>query len=471
MDGIARITDVRLIEAAVEQLRKGFVGPLHSPADDCYEEVRAIWNGAIRHRPALVARCTGAADVLAALRFARDRGLEISVRGGGHAVAGHALCDGGVLIDLSPMTSVRVDPESRPPRARAGGGALWSHVDRETQAFGLAVTGGIVTHTGIGGLTLGGGIGHLMRKLGLTIDNLRSCDVVTADGRLVVASADAHEDLFWGLRGGGGNFGIVTSFEYEVHPVGPTVLAGMLLYRLDAAADVLAYFRDYVAEAPDEVGILGNLRLAPPLPIVPSDLHGKPVVAIIVCYCGDVEDGKDEFERLRNFKSPALDAIAPKPYAAHQAMFDAALPHGRGYYWKSCALPPLTDEMIDVLIRQAEKITSRFSTMPLFTLGGAVARVPEDATAFPNRNAQHNVNIVGAWEINDPDPGRHMAWVRETWEAMQPFSTGGYVNFMSDEPADRLRALYGPDKYERLVALKRRYDPENMFRHNQNIAP
>jgi FAD/FMN-containing dehydrogenase len=467
--------DSRLIDADVQQFRTSFAGPLLRPCDERYEEVRAIWNGAIRRRPALVARCTGAADVLAALRFARDRGLEISVRGGGHAVAGHALCDGGVLIDLSPMTSVRVDPEShrggRPPCARAGGGALWSHVDRETQAFGLAVTGGIVTHTGIGGLTLGGGIGHLMRKLGLTIDNLRSCDVVTADGRLVVASADAHEDLFWGLRGGGGNFGIVTSFEYEVHPVGPTVLAGMLLYPLDAAADVLAHFRDYVAHAPDEVGIMANLRLAPPLPMVPSELHGKPVIAVIVCYCGDVEDGKKEFEPLRNFKSPALDAIAPKPYAAHQAMLDAALPHGRGYYWKSCSLPPLTDEMIDVLVRQAETITSPFSTMPLFTLGGAVARVPEEATAFPNRKAQHNLNILAAWEMNDPDPERHIAWVRQTWEAMQPFSTGGYVNFMSDEPADRLRAIYGSEKYARLVALKRRYDPENVFRHNQNIAP
>ena len=463
------VTDSHLVDADVQHLRTSFAGRLLRPSDECYEEARSIWNGAIRRRPVLIASCTGTADVLAALRFARDRGLEISVRGGGHAVAGHALCDGGVVIDLSPMTSVRVDPESR--KARAGGGALWSHVDRETQALGLAVTGGIVTHTGIGGLTLGGGIGHLMRKLGLTIDNLRSCDVVTADGRLVVASADAHEDLFWGLRGGGGNFGIVTSFEYEVHPVGPTVLAGMLLYPLDAAADVLAYFRDYVAEPPDEVGILGNLRLAPALPMVPSELHGKPVVALIVCHCGDVEDGRREFERLRKFKSPALDAIAPKPYSAHQAMLDAAFPHGRGYYWKSCSLPPLTDGMIDVLIRQAQRITSRFSAMPLFTLGGAVARVSEDATAFPNRKAQHNLNIVGAWEITDPDPGRHIAWVRETWEAMQPFSTGAYVNFMSDEPADRLRAVYGPEKYHRLVALKRRYDPENVLRHNQNIAP
>jgi FAD/FMN-containing dehydrogenase len=462
-------TDSTLIDADVQQLRTNFVGRLLRPFDERYEEARSIWNGAIHRRPALIARCTGAADVLAALRFARDRGLEISVRGGGHAVAGHALCDGGVCIDLSPMRSVRVDPESR--KARAGGGALWSHVDRETQALGLAVTGGIVTHTGVGGLTLGGGIGHLMRKLGLTIDSLLSCDVVTADGRLVIASEQANHDLFWGLRGGGGNFGIVTSFEFELHPVGPTVLAGMLLYPLDVAAEVLAYFRAYVALAPDEVGILANLRLAPPLPAVPPKLHGKPVVAIIVCYAGAIEAGKREFEDLRNFKTPALDAIAVRPYLTHQAMFDAAFPHGRGYYWKSCTLPPLTDEMIDRLIRQAEKITSRFSAMPLFTQGGAVAAVEEDATAFPNRTAQHNLNIVGAWEMNDPDPDRHIAWVRQTWEAMQPFATGAYVNFMSDEPAERLRAVYGAAKYERLVALKRRYDPENVLRHNQNIAP
>src|SRR5436190_10494071 len=402
-------TDSPLTDADVQRLRTNFAGPLVRPSDERYDQVRAIWNGAIRRRPALIASCTGTADVLAVLRFARDRGLEISVRGGGHAVAGHALCDGGVLIDLSPMTSVRVDPESRAHRggcARAGGGALWSHVDRETQAFGLAVTGGIVTHTGIGGLTLGGGIGHLMRKLGLTIDNLRSCDVVTAAGRLLVASADAHEDLFWGLRGGGGNFGIVTSFEYQVHPVGPTVLAGMLLYPLDQAADVLAYFAQYVAQAPDEVGILGNLRLAPPLPVVPPELHGKPVVAIVVCYAGAIEDGEQEFEQLRRFATPALDTIAPKPYLAHQAIFDAVMPHGRGYYWKSCALPPLSDRMINVLIRQSEKITSPFSAMPIFTLVGAVSRVPEDATAFSNRNVQHIVNIVGAWPIETGDPER-----------------------------------------------------------------
>jgi FAD/FMN-containing dehydrogenase len=465
------MTDVRLNEAAVEQLRTSFAGRLLRPFDERYDEARSIWNGAIHTRPALIASCTGVADVLAALRFARDRGFtnNISVRGGGHAVAGHALCDGGVVIDLSPMTSVRVDPVLR--TARAGGGALWSHLDRETQAFGLAVTGGIVTHTGIGGLTLGGGIGHLMRKLGLTIDNLLSCDVVTADGQLIIASEQSHEDLFWALRGGGGNFGIVTSFEYKLHPVGPNVLAGMLLYPLDDAAEVLAYFRDYVARAPDEVGILANLRLAPALLIVPTELHGKPVVAIVVCYAGDIEAGKKEFHDLRSFKTPALDAIAPKPYLAHQSMFDAAFPHGRGYYWKSCSLPPLTDEMIDRLIRQAQRITSPFTAMPLFTQGGAVADVAEDATAFPNRHAQHNLNIVGAWELTDPNPERHIAWVRETWQAMHPFASGAYVNFMSDEPQGRLRAVYGPAKYDRLVALKRRYDPQNVFRHNQNIAP
>jgi FAD/FMN-containing dehydrogenase len=458
-----------LLDHEIESLRARFAGALIRPSDDRYEAARAIWNGAIRRRPGLIARCTGTADVLAALRFARDQGLDISVRGGGHAVAGHALCDRGVLIDLSPMTYVRVDPESR--TARAGGGALWSHLDRETQAFGLAVTGGIVTHTGIGGLTLGGGIGHLMRKLGLTIDNLLSCDVVTADGRFVVASKDEHDDLFWGLRGGGGNFGIVTSFQYKLHPVGPTVLAGLLLYPLTEAAEVLAYFRDYVARAPDEVGILGNLRLAPPLPIVPRELHGKPIVGIIVCYAGAIKQGEKEFQALRRFKTPVLDAITPKPYLAHQAMFDAAFPHGRGYYWKSCELPVLSDAMIETLIRQSAKITSPYSAMPIFTKGGAVARVAENATAYSYRAAQHNLNIVGAWEIADPEPERHIAWVRETWQAMQPFATGAYVNFMSDEPAESVQAAYGPDKYERLVALKRRYDPENIFRHNQNIVP
>ena len=467
------VTDSHLSDADVQQLRTSFAGRLLRPLDERYEEVRSIWNAAIHTRPALIASCTGTADVLAALRFARDRGFtkNISVRGGGHAVAGHALCDGGVVIDLSPMTSVRIDPQSRPPCARAGGGALWSHLDRETQAFGLAVTGGIVTHTGIGGLTLGGGIGHLMRKLGLTIDNLLSCDVVTADGQLLIASEHANADLFWALRGGGGNFGIVTSFEYKLHPVGPTVLAGMLLYPLDQAAEVLAYFRDYIAQAPDEVGILAILRLAPALSIVPSQLHGKPVVAIIVCYCGDIEEGKNEFKDLRNFKTPVLDAIAVKTYSAHQAMFDPVFPHGRGYYWKSCSLPPLTNEMIDTLIRHAENITSPFAAMPLFAQGGAVARIPEDATAFPNRTAQHNLNIIGAWDTNDPDPHRHIAWVRQTWQAMQPFATGAYVNFLSDEPPARLRAVYGTDKYDRLLALKRRYDPDNVFRHNQNIAP
>jgi FAD/FMN-containing dehydrogenase len=310
-----------------------------------------------------------------------------------------------------------------------------------------------------------------MRKFGLTIDNLHSCDVVTADGKFVVASKNDHDDLFWGLRGGGGNFGIVTSFNYTLHRVGPTVLAGLLLYPLSEAARVLAYFRDYVARAPDEVGILGNLRLAPPIPIVPREMHGKPIVAIIVCYAGDIEEGEKELDGLRRFKAPVLDAIAPKPYLAHQAMFDAALPHGRGYYWKSCELPPLSDAMIDILIRQSERITSPYSTMPIFTKGGAVARVPEDATAFSNRGAQHNLNIVGAWEMNDPDPERHVAWVRETWEAMQPFATGAYVNFMSDEPAASVRSAYGPEKYQRLVALKRRYDPDNVFRYNHNIAP
>ena len=456
-------------KTAIEAFRKNMRGFVILPGDDGYEEARKIWNGQISRRPGLIARCTGTADVMAAVRFAREHGISVSVRGGGHAVAGHALCDGGLLIDLSPMTGIRVDPIAR--TARAEGGCLWSHVDRETQAFGLAVTGGIVTHTGIAGLTLGGGIGHLMRKFGLTIDKLLSCDVVTADGTFLVTSERENPDLFWGLRGGGGNFGIVTSFEYKIEPVGPTVLAGMVIHPMEDAPKVLRFFRDFVAEAPDEVGILGNLRLAPALPIIPTELQGKPVVAMVICYAGNVEDGEKVIRPLRQFGKPALDAITPKPYAAHQQMFDAALPHGRHYYWKSWRLPPLSDEMIDLTVEHASKITSKFSTIPVFTLGGAVGRVREDETAYTGRKAAHDINIVAAWEPNDPEPQRHIEWVRRFWSALEPHAAGVYVNFMSDEPQQHVAAAYGKEKYARLVALKNKFDPKNFFRLNQNIAP
>jgi FAD/FMN-containing dehydrogenase len=447
----------------------GFIGEVLEPGDDGYEAARQIWNGDIQRRPAVIARCTGAADVLAAVRFARERDVAVAVRGGGHAVAGHAVCEGGVVIDLSRMIGTRVDPLAETIRAQ--GGCLWRHVDHETQAFGLAVTGGIVTHTGIGGLTLGGGIGHLMRRFGLTIDNLIGCDVVTADGEMLVVNDDEHPDLFWGLRGGGGNFGIVTSFRYRLHHLGPTVVSGLVAWPMEQAPGVLRVFRDFVAAAPDEVGIMANLRLAPPLPAFPAELHGRPIVALVVSHAGPVDEGLDVLQRLRQFGAPAVDTIGPKPYVTHQAMFDAAYPHGRHYYWKSWKLPPLTDAAIEVVVEQGTAITSPLSAIPIFTLGGAVGRVADDATAFSGRTAAHDINFVASWLPDDPEPERHRSWARAAWEATRPLSNGVYVNFLSDEPTAHVRVAYGDDKYERLVALKSKYDPSNFFRFNQNITP
>ncbi len=454
----------------VETLGSNFSGELIARGAESYDDARKVWNGHIDRQPALIARCRGVADVIGAVRFARERDLPASVRGGGHAVAGHALCDDGIVIDLSAMTGTRVDPLSR--RMRVEGGCLNEHLDRESQAFGLATTSGIVSHTGVAGLTLGGGIGHLMRKFGLSIDALRSCDVVTADGEFVVASETEHPDLFWGLRGGGGNFGIVTSFDFQLYPLGPEVLAGMLAWPMDEAPDVLAFLRAYAAEAPDEVGIMANLRLAPPLPAVPEALHGKPIVALVPTYAGPVAEGVQVLAPLRSLTPPTIDALVPKPYAAHQKMFDPALPHGRHYYWKSHKLGPLTDEIIDIVVERAAQITSPLSTVAIFTLGGAIARVPEESTAFPNRDASHDLNIVAAWMPDDPEPDRHIEWVRSFFAALEPHSRGVYVNFTSDDTPERVRTgAYGPGQWARLVDLKSTFDPTNFFRFNANIPP
>ncbi len=463
--GALRVLD----QTTVEALRRSFSGEIIRPEDAGYDKARKIWNGDIDRRPALIVRCAGTADVKAAVRFARERDLPLSVRGGGHAVAGHAVCEGGLVIDLSTMTGVLVDAEAR--TARAQGGCLQHHLDRQTQALGLGVTGGIVSHTGIGGLTLGGGIGWLMRKLGLTVDNLRACDVVTADGEFLSASEHENPDLFWGLRGGGGNFGIVTSFEYTLQLVGPTVLAGLVLYPMDDATEVLHFFRDLVADAPDDLGIVATLRLAPALPLIPEHLHGKPVVVLVVCYAGAIEEGERLLRPLRAIGTPVLDVITAKPYCEHQQMLDSAFPHGRHYYWKSRQLPPLIDEVIDVIVEHGRKITSAFSSARIFTLGGAVARVDQGETAYPNRAAAHDINIVGAWEPNDPEPDRHRQWVRRFWSALAPYAGGVYVNFMSDEPRAAVAAAYGTHTYARLAALKKKYDPTNLFRFNQNISP
>jgi hypothetical protein len=404
------------------------------------------------------------------VRFCWEHELPASVRGGGHAVAGHAICDRGVVIDLSAMTGSRVDPLARTIQLQ--GGCLNAHLDRESQAFGLAATGGIVSHTGIGGLTLGGGLGHLMRKFGLAIDGLRSCDVVTADGEFVVASDQEHPELFWALRGGGGNFGIVTNFTFDLQPLGSTVLAGMVAWNMDHAPEILRFLREFIAEAPDELGMMANLRLAPQLPIVPEQLHGKPIVALIATYAGPVEEGREVLAPLRQLPTPALDAVTPKPYVAHQKMFDAAYPHGRHYYWKSHKLGPLTDQIIDMVVDHATQVTSPLSAIPIFCFGGAVARVPEESTAFPYRDACHDLNIVASWlpeQAGDAD--RHIEWVRGLFSALEPHSRGVYVNFTSDDAAERVRQAYTEGQWTRLVALKAKYDPTNFFRMNANIPP
>jgi FAD/FMN-containing dehydrogenase len=456
-------------EAAIAALAAGFDGPLIGPDDARYDEARKVWNGQIDRRPSLIAQCLGPADVVTAVRFAREHDLPASVRGGGHAVAGHALADGALLIDLSLMRGARVDPVSRTIRVQ--GGALNADLDRETQLFGLATTGGIVSHTGVGGLILGGGIGHLMRTYGLAIDNLLSCDVVTANGDIVTASEDENPDLFWGLRGGGGNFGIVTSFELRLHPLGPQIPAGMVVWSMDDAAPVLGLLRDLAAEGPDELGILGNLRLAPPLPVIPAELHGKPIVALVACWAGAPDESEPWFERLGSFGKPALSTLTTKPYIAHQKMFDPAVPHGMHYYWKSHKLPPLTDDVIGIVAEHAAGITSPASTVPLFTQGGAMARVADDATAFAHRDAAHDINIVASWAPG-ADPDRHVQWVRRFYEALEPHSVGLYVNFTNEDAGDRIRqGAYGQAKWDRLVSLKAKYDPTNFFRHNANIPP
>jgi FAD/FMN-containing dehydrogenase len=461
--------DLTLGDAAIADLARHFRGELIRSDDPAYDSARRVWNGAIDRRPLLVARCTGVADILAAVRFARERELVVAVRGGGHNVAGSAVCDDGVVIDLSPMKGMWVDPTARTARAQPG--LLWGDFDHETQRFGLATPGGIVTHTGIAGLTLGGGLGWLMRRYGLTCDNLLSADVVTANGELVKASAQENADLFWGLRGGGGNFGIVTSFEYRLHPVGPQVLAGVILYPAARAREVLDFYRHYIASVPDELMTIVVLRMAPPAPFLPPAIHGQPVVIIAVCYAGSAEEGERVVAPLRRFAKPLADLIQPTTYATHQAMLDASVPHGLGYYWKSEYLPPLGDALIDRLTEHAWSVATPSSYTALFHLAGAVGRVDPESSAFEDRRATHAMTIDGVWSEAAASEAC-IAWARNFWDAVRPHSMGRvYVNFLGDEGQDRVRAAYGAAKYERLRALKRKYDPTNFYRMNQNIVP
>ena len=426
----------------------------------------------IDRHPEIIVRCASSGDVAATIAFARDHQLPVAVRGGGHSAAGFGVCDGGVVIDLSLMRAVEVDPVGK--TAVVGGGATWADVDAATQAHNLAVTGGLVTHTGVGGLTLGGGLGNLMRRCGLTCDNLVGADLVTAAGRTLRIGQDEHADLLWGLKGGGGNFGVVTRFTYRLHEMGPTVVAGALLYPIAAGRDVLRFYREWASTLPDEMTTVVALRSAPASPHIPDRWHGTPVVAIAVCHSGPIAGADRVLEPLRRFKAPLVDGVRPKPYLEHQSMFDASAPHGRQNYKRNTNVAALSDAAIDVLLEYTEKRASPLSMTLIFQLGGAVARVGEDATAYSGRAAAYNIDINAQWtHTTDELAPKHIAWVRNFNSALEVFSSGGaYVNFlMGDEGEDRMRNTYGQAHLDRLVTLKRCYDPDNVFRLNHNIDP
>ena len=447
-----------LNQSAIGQLEAQLRGELIQPGDQHYDTARKVFNGMIDRRPALVVRCAGVADVIAAVNFAREMHLPTAIRGGGHGVAGNAVCDDGLVIDLSALRSVRVDPLHR--TARAEGGATWGDFDRETQVFGLATTGGIVPSTGIAGLTLGGGIGYLNRKYGLACDNLLSADVVTADGRVLTTSAEQHEDLFWALRGGGGNFGVVTSFEYRVHPVG-AVLGGELVYRLEDAKQVLRFYREWSVAAPDELRADATLLSAP----------DGPVLDVIVCYCGSVEEGERVLQPLRSRVRPIADTVAPVPYATVQNLLTGVFRPGLLHYWKSGFIRTFSDDAIDAIVDFfSGDVPPPFTAIAIEHLGGAVARVRPEDSAFVHRRAHHSLLVLRMWE--DPaDSIDSIDWARRCHKTVEPYLEDGvYVNYLGDEGEARTVAAYG-DNYRRLGAIKKRYDPTNFFHLNQNLTP
>jgi len=457
-------------EATIQELRESVRGEILAPGEDGYEEACRIWNGAHDgRRPALVVRCTGPADVIAAVGFARSNDLPIAVRGGGHSIAGFSTCDGGIVIDVSQMSSVRVDPVAH--RATVGAGAVWADVDHETQAHGLATTGGLVSSTGVAGFTLGGGIGWLMRKQGLACDNLVAADVVTADGRLVHASETENADLLWGLRGGGGNFGIVTQFELQLHPVGPLVYAGPIFYPADADRDLLRAFRNWSAYAPDEITAVINLTTAPPLPVIPEEWHGKKVAALVAVSAGPVDEGEALVRELRSAAEPIADLLGPMPYHVIQTLLDPLWPKGINAYFKATNLARLDDVLVDRLNEVHLAAPGPQCEIHVHQMGGAVGRVPEGNTAFAERSMPFVLNAVTGWHDDDPDVAdAHRDWARKVIDAASDASTGrAYVNFLGD--TDAARSSYGDETYARLVALKNAYDPTNVFRLNQNIEP
>ncbi len=458
----------RIPQDIVAALRGKLRGTVALPGEDGYDAARTVWNAMVDRRPGLVVRCLDTFDVVDAVKLARDEKLLVAVRSGGHNIAGNAVCDGGLLIDLSLMKSVRVDPASR--TARVEPGATLADFDKEAQAFGLATPLGINSTTGVAGLTLGGGFGWTTRKFGLTIDNLISAEVVTADGKVVRASDKENPDLFWALRGGGGNFGVVTSFEFKLHPLGPEVLSGLIVHPLENAGELLSEFRQIAGEAPDELTIWVVMRKAPPLPFLPAEWHGREVLIFAACYSGDMKEGEKAVRALRALGKPIVDVISPHPFTGWQAAFDPLLTPGARNYWKSHDFTDLSDGTIEAILDAVRTLPSPECEVFIAHVGGAMARVAPNATAWPNRDAHFIMNAHTRWRDEAQDSAC-VAWARQLFEVTAPFASGSvYVNFMPGDEKDRVEKAYGTN-YRRLAEIKRRYDPDNLFRMNQNIRP
>jgi FAD/FMN-containing dehydrogenase len=453
--------------ATVDRLRERVRGETITPEDPAYEDARRVYNAMIDRRPRVIVRCAGTDDVVAAVNFARESELDLAVRGGSHSVPGFGTGDDAVVIDLSPMQGVEVDPGAR--SARAQGGATWGVFNDATHAHGLATTGGIISTTGIGGLTLGGGIGYLCRGFGLSCDNLRAAQVVTADGRILTADEHENEDLFWAIRGGGGNFGVVTSFEYQLHPV-RDIYGGPMLFELRDAGTVLSFFRDFIRDAPEELGGFPAWQIAPPLPFIPEDRHGEPFLVFVACWAGPMEEAEAALKPLRDVAPVVADGVGPMPYPALNSAFDPLVPPGLQHYWKANFVKELTDEAIQAHLEHGPKVPVVNSTVHIYPIDGACHRVAPDETAFAYRDANFATVIAGMW----PDPADNednIAWVRDFYDATAPHSEeGGYINFMSDDDQQRIGVNYR-DNYDRLVDVKRKYDPDNLFHLNQNIRP
>lgn len=461
--------DAALEASVVEELRESLRGELLRSGDNDYDNARTIYNAMIDRHPGLIVRCAGAADVISAVNFARTNQLLVAVRGGGHNVGGFAVCDGGIVIDLSQMKGMRIDLAAQ--SVRADPGLTWGELNHDLQVFGLAATGGFVSTTGVAGLTLGGGLGWLVRKYGLACDNLLSVDIVTADGQLLTANATQNQDLFWGVRGSGGNLGVITSLEFKAHRLS-TVLAGQVIHPAANGREALQFWRDFAATAPEELTDGAVLLSAPPAPFLPDEVHGTPVVGVYIVYTGSIDAGEQVMKPLREFGQPLADIVQPMPYMAAQTMIDGAFPPGFQNYWKSSVLNGLSDDAIDTILAYFAKVPSPMSAVILEHNGdGAMNRVDSSETSFGHRDWSYNLLIVSIWD--DPaDSDKNIAWTREFWEAMTPFTANKvYVNYLGDEGEDRVKAAYAAPTYERLVDLKNQYDPTNLFKLNQNIKP